>query len=235
MILFNLEPSITKRILNLFRPFVKQIVFILVCMVISLGISMVLPLISKQIMDEGLLKKNFNLILKFSLFSFFIILLQRSVSVLETRFRAHINALMSYNLSKAAFKHLLKQKIQFFNNANTTEIINNIGIDVSNICRVSDRSTFFVLTETFRVVGGVIGLLLIDWKLTLLVICMIPLRYLLVQHMAKKRNELFEKFIEHNRQYSSWFGDTVGGIKEIKLWGMDRVKIGQFIRKQSLS
>lgn len=38
--------------------------------------------------------------------------------------------------------------------------------------------------------------------------------------------------MEYNREYGSWYGDTVNGVKEVKLWGLDRIKVGQFIRKQ---
>ncbi|WP_278287447.1 ABC transporter transmembrane domain-containing protein [Ruminiclostridium josui] len=43
---------------------------------------------------------------------------------------------------------------------------------------------------------------------------------------------MFKEYLEYNREYSSWYGDTITGIKEIKLLGIDRVKIGEFIKKQ---
>jgi len=201
-------------------------------MLFSLAISMVIPLISKKIMDDGLLKNNFDIILKFSLISIFLIILQRIINMLEAGFRTHINSHMSYNLSKDAFKHLLKQEIQFFNNSNTAEIINNINTDVSNISRISDRTTFYIFTEFFRVIGGLTGLFIINWRLTILVVCSIPFRYMFVRLLAKQRNKIFEQYIEDMGRYYSWYGDTIGGIREVKLWGLDRVKIGQFIKKQ---
>ncbi len=33
-------------------------------------------------------------------------------------------------------------------------------------------------------------------------------------------------------EYWSWYGDTLNGVKEIKLLGIGRVKIGEFIKKQ---
>jgi ATP-binding cassette subfamily B protein len=38
--------------------------------------------------------------------------------------------------------------------------------------------------------------------------------------------------MEYNRDFSSWYGDTISGMKEIKLWGIDRIKTGEFIKKQ---
>lgn len=50
------DKKVIKRILYLFRPYIKKVVLILACMLASEGISMVIPRISQQLMDKGLLE-----------------------------------------------------------------------------------------------------------------------------------------------------------------------------------
>lgn len=232
MIITKPDFLILKRILALFKPYTKKIIAILICIIFASGINMLLPLIGKQIMDDGLLAKNFGVVVWLSLISFSLILLEQTVGIFETKCRAYINSVMPYTLSKTAFKHLLKLRMQFFNNTNFAEIMNNISMDVNNVARISDRTSFYLITEVFKVVGGVIGLLLINWRLTILVVGIVPLRYWLVKYLAGKRRKTFEKYMEYNRDYSAWYGDTISGIKEIKLWGIERIKIGQFVKNQ---
>ncbi|MCS4481265.1 hypothetical protein JQ038_06960 [Clostridium botulinum] len=40
--------------------------------------------------------------------------------------------------------------------------------------------------------------------------------------------------MEYNRDYSAWYGDTISGIKEIKLWGLETIKTGQFIKNKEI-
>lgn len=61
---------------------------------------------------------------------------------------------------------------------------------------------------------------------------MTPIRYLIVKYLAKKRKNLFKEFMKSYQDYSGWYGDTLEGIKEVKLWGLETLKIGQFIKKQ---
>lgn len=223
---------IFKRIFKLLKPYFKKISVIFICIIASAGINMLFPLISKQIMDNGLLKSNLYIVVKFSLITFAMVLVDQAIGLFETKYFSYVNAMFQYSLQKMAFKHLLKLKLQYFNNINFSEIMGNVGMDVGNISRVCDKGTFIIISQIFRIAGGLIGLLLIDWKLTIVVISVVPIRFFTVKYLARKRKDMFKEYIEYNREYSSWYGDAITGIKEIKLLGIQRIKIGEFIKKQ---
>ncbi len=224
--------AILKRLFKLLKPYFKKISIIFVCIIASAGINMLFPLLSKQIMDNGLLTKNFGIVVKFSLLTLAIVLIEQAIGLVETKYFSYVNAMFQYSLQKMAFKHLQRLRLQYFNNTNFSEIMSNIGMDASNISRVCDKGTFIIISQIFRIIGGLIGLLIIDWKLTLVVLFVAPIRYFTVKILAKKRKAMINKFMEYNSNFASWYGDAISGIKEIKLWGIDRIKTGEFIRKQ---
>lgn len=226
------DKIIYKRLIGLLKPYIKKISVIFICILASSAISMTFPLFSKKVMDDGLLAKDFGLVVKFSILTLALVLFDQLIGLIETKYFSYVNSTMQYSLLKTAFKHLFKLRLQYFTNTNYSEIMGNIGMDVSNISRICDKGTFIIISQVFRIIGGLIGLLLIDWRLTVLVIVIIPLRYFIVKFLAKKRKEMFNEYMEYNRDFYSWYGDTINGIKEIKLWGIGRVKIGEFIKKQ---
>lgn len=226
------EREIIKRILSLFKPHRKKIIIVIACICITSVINMFLPLISQRIIDQGILRQEISLVIKLAGLSFLFVILNESLGMLETNYLAQINSLISFTLSKTAFKHLLKLRIEFFNNANATEILHNIELDVNTIGRISDRSTFFIIAQILRIIGGVIGLFLINWKMALGILCLIPLRYIVVKYLSKERERYVQNYIDSYQVYSEWYGDSINGIKEIKLYGLERIKIGQLIKKQ---
>lgn len=76
--------------------------------------------------------------------------------------------------------------------------------------------------------GGLIGLSLLDWKMTMLIIMLIPAKLLLVRYFSSKKNQSYEKLIEKNRKFSAWFGDCINGIREMKLWNLFCVRQTDF-------
>ncbi|QNU67332.1 ABC transporter ATP-binding protein [Ruminiclostridium herbifermentans] len=232
MLINNENRTIMKRLFKFLKPYFRKISVVFVCIIASAGINLLLPLLSKQIMDNGLLVKNFDIVVRFSLLTLTIVLIEQAIGLLETKYFSYVNAVFQYSLQKMAFKHLQRLKLQYFNNTNFSEIMSNVGIDVGNISRICDKGTFIVISQIFRIIGGLFGLLIIDWKLTLVVLFVIPIRCFTVKIMAKKRKAMINKFIEYNSDFASWYGDAISGIKEIKLWGIDRIKTGEFIKKQ---
>ncbi|NFG63090.1 ABC transporter ATP-binding protein [Clostridium sp. CMCC3677] len=226
------DKQIMNRIITLFKPYRWKIIIVITCIIISSGLSILTPLINQLLIDEGLLSKNLKLIITYSIYNLILITIIQGLGIIETKYRTYIENLLSYNLEKEAFKHILKMKMSFFWSKNYAEIISNLRTDISNISQIADQSTFYIITSVFRIIVGIIGLITIDWRLYVLVMVVTPIRYLVVKYLAKKRKDLFEKFIESYEDFSGWYGDTIGGIKEIKTWGLEILKTGEFIKKQ---
>lgn len=226
------DKKILMRIVHLYKPYIKNIVAIIFCMIVSAAISTILPLLSKNIVDKGLIENDFSLLIKLVLASIFLVLADQGIGFLEIRYRLYVSLMIPYELSKKAFKHTMKLDMKYFNSTNYGEIMNNLDMDVENISKIADSSIFFIITQVFKIIGGVIGLFLIDWKLTLVVLAIIPVKYKFVKILAKKRQEHFIKYMEVSQEYSSWYSDTLSGVKELKLMGLERMKTGEFIKQQ---
>lgn len=227
------DNKIIRRLMKLLKPFKKQIMVIIGFMIISSCIGTLLPLLSKQLMDKGLIAKNFEVIFIICILTLGLQLAEQVLDSFRDFYQNKISSLLSFTLTKTAFKHSLKLKSQYFNNTNITELMNNINFDVSNISIIADQSMFYILMQLFRIIGGLVGLILfVDVRLAILSLAEIPARYFIIKYLTKKRKKSFENYIEDIQEYAGWYGDTLGGIKEIKLWGIERIKIGQFIKKQ---
>jgi ATP-binding cassette subfamily B protein len=122
----------------------------------------------------------------------------------------------------------MRAKMSYLNRKNFTETINNINMDINNISMITDDSFVLRILRIFKIVGGFIGLLTINHKLTFLIIFFIPMRYFLTCFFSKTKKEYFKEYMEHARKYSSWYGDRMSGIKEIKTSGIEAVIKRQF-------
>lgn len=224
--------KILKRILQFFKPYVKNIIYAIICVTLSACINVILPIVSKQIIDKGLLDNNFSLIVNYSVFVLILVIVDQGIKILETANVAYVNSMIVYTLNKICFKHLLRLKLRYYNNVNTTQIVKNLDVDINNIAMVLDRSAFYVIDQIFKVIGGTVGLILLEWKLTFLIIFLFPLKYIFVKYLSNIKEEIMEQFITLTSKYYSWLGDTINGIKEVKLFHLYSKKTGELVRKQ---
>ena len=114
----------------------------------------------------------------------------------------------------------MKLDVSYFNKINYAEIMNNINADVNKMSSIADSSVFFVVTQVFSMIGGIVGLFLIDFRMTFLVLAFIPIKYIVMKYFAKRQKAVMDEFILKSQNYAGWFGDTVGGINEVKLFNI---------------
>lgn len=209
-----------KKLLGLLKVHKKTIIVIIGCLLISTGLNLCLPLISKQIMDAGFIGGNKNLLIKLVLLSMGIYGINSLIDIIKEKKRVDISAQIQYFLSEQSFSHLMRLKISYFNNTNYAEILNNVNMDINKMSTIADNSVFFVVTQAFSMIGGIIGLFIIDYRMTILVLVFIPAKCIVMKHFAKKQKFIMDEFIVRNQKYARWFGDTVGGVKEVKLFNI---------------
>lgn len=130
------------------------------------------------------------------------------------------------------FEKLLHLKKSYFEDKNSAEILSFLQMDVSQISSITDRYTVLSVSYVFRIVSGLIGLFLISWKLALIVLCMVPVKFLLVRGLSKRQEQAMDEMIESSRDFSRWFGDDLNGVDEIKLWDLFQSRDQVFREKQ---
>ena len=54
--------------------------------------------------------------------------------------------------------------------------------------------------------GGIIGLFIIDFRMTVLVLLFIPIKCVVMKYFAKKQKQIMDEFIKRNQEYAKWFG-----------------------------
>jgi len=184
-------------------------------------------------MDDGFIGGNKDILITLVLCSFVIFMIGSIIDLIKEKKRIDISARIQYFLSKQSFSHLMKMNAGYFSNKNYAEILNNISTDIGNMVSIADEGVFFVVTQAFSMAGGTIGLLLLDYRMTILVLLFIPIKFFVMKYFAQKRNKLVGEFIQDSQNYASWFGDTVGGVREVKLFGIFKNKLKEFSEKQN--
>lgn len=113
--------------------------------------------------------------------------------------RVDISAKIQYFLSEQSFSHLMKLRVNYFNNTNYAETLNNINMDINQMTSVADSSVFFVITQAFSMTGGIIGLFIIDFRMTILVLLFIPIKCVVMKYFAKKQKQIMDEFIKKTK------------------------------------
>lgn len=92
--------------------------------------------------------------------------------------------------------------------------------DVNNMSRVCSSDVIGIFIEFINVIGYFIGLLFLSWKLSLLVLCIVPLKILISSFCERLSKTWIEKLLQIQKDISRWQSDNYAGVEEIKNWDM---------------
>lgn len=214
------------------KPYKKEIGIILICMIIDTIFQMIVPMLSKNIIDIGILNSNFKIVLIYSFFLFFISIISNIIQYIQFLKYTMIKNKLNFRLFYEALKQVFKLDIMLYNKVNYNEIISKMEFDIDNISKIADKTFVESITYILKTLGGLVGLFFISWELTLLLLIIIPIKILLLNIFYKLRTNYFKIWRNKQLDFSFWYGDALNGLMEIKLWGIYKKKLSEFKNKQ---
>lgn len=224
--------AILKRALRYLLPYKKAFVEVGLTLVLSTVIGFLQPLVIQRITDSGMMEQDMGVIVTSALFLAVLVLGNQAIDLLQTRIFADVHNASYYSIFHQVFEKLLHLKKSYFEDKNSAEILSFLQMDVSQVSSITDRYTVLSVSYVFRILSGLIGLFLISWPLALVVLCMVPVKFLLVRGLSKRQEKAMDEMIESSRDFSRWFGDDLNGVDEIKLWDLFQSRDKVFREKQ---
>ena len=223
-----MKKASVSELLKLLLPYKFKILGIVTILILNAGFSLILPLLSKSIMDDGFIGGDQGVLILRVIQTLMLVILICGIDIVKDKIRIGIQNDLKLNLSRNSFRHLSRLNMSYFDEKNDAEILNNLRMDIENICMVADNSLFFVFAQIFSIIGGMVGLFILNAKLAGLVVLLIPIKYLIARYFAKQNKKIMQQYIMSEEVYSKWFGDVVSGMREIKLFNLYQHKYAEF-------
>lgn len=215
-------------LLRVFSIFIEEkgkAVTICLCLAAYFLISFTFPILNKYIIDDGVLAKDFGNVLLLSGMFISLSIILSAVSIVKEKVRITVSNRAYQKLLSDAFNSLLDVRISYFTEKNSAEIFNDLEVDSSNILVLFSDSIFFAISQVLIFLGGLVGLFVLDSRLALLIVLIIPLKFCTVKLLGKKKKKAISNFISSKNALAHWFGDSLQGMKEARALGFeDRFK-----------
>lgn len=226
------KKNILKFIFTYFKKYKKRLFLILLSVIFITIISVITPIMGKKLFDLGIIQMNMKNVLTYILVITILFLLEQVISFLQFTQYEYINKDIGYRLLEEAFGHSINLKVSYYKDNNFSKVINNTYSDINHISRVMNASIIQSIVSLFKIMGGIVGLALINWKLMLFIIVIIPLNLIISGVIAKHRRKTFKLLIKSNEKFAIWFNETLNGIEIVKMWNLRRRKLSEFSELQ---
>lgn len=229
----KVKPGTAKRTLSYAAPYTGLLSVFLVVVIIDAGIGIANPLIYREIINNGILKGNSQLIVQLAILVAVLGLLDGALGLAQTYLSSKIGAGIVLSLRAKLFEHIQQMPLAFFTRTQTGALVSRLNTDVGGA-----RTAFTDILS--NVVGNVITVVLIlaamfalSWRITLAGLVLIPLFVFPARFWGRKlqtiARESFDLTAAMNNLMVERF--NVAGALLAKLFGHSRDESKSFQSK----
>ncbi|MDP9106436.1 MAG: ABC transporter ATP-binding protein/permease [Candidatus Eremiobacteraeota bacterium] len=217
------RPQVTKRvdarrILAFFRPYLVQQALVLVCIFVGSLLGLMPPLFTKWLIDGAIPARDMHGVWLDAGGMVATAILSGLIGVYQGYLNSLVGEGIMRDIRTSLVAHLHKMPLSFFTGTKTGEIMNRVSSDVDNIDNVVTGTLVTIVTNVFMMVTTVVTVFILDWRLALVALAIVPLMILPLSPVGRKMFDIRKQTREKRDEIESITQETlsISGITLIK-------------------
>jgi ATP-binding cassette subfamily B protein len=204
------------------RPHRLAIAGLLGLSVCASALVLVQPWLTKLLIDDGLLARNYPMLVLIAGLMIVAGLLGTALSGINRYLHTRLSGRMLFALRDDLYRHLQTLSPSFYGQRRIGDLMSRLDGDVAEIQRFAVDSLFSAVSSVIGLVVAVAMLLTLSWKLSLLALVLIPLDVLWLRWMRRKVERDVRQLRERSADMSSFMVETLPVMKFIQSAGQQQ-------------
>ena len=197
------------------RPYWPKLVLVLVISLLSTGLGLTQPYITKLLIDHALIGRDMTALVQVAGLMFAATVLGFVLNVIASYRYVSVSAAMLFDMRVALFRHLQTLSPRFYARFRLGDLMSRLNTDVGEVQRVTADSLLSVLSNLVFFVGSVALMLMLSWKLFLVSVILVPACLFTFTYYQRKLTSLTGEMRERSADLGSLFVDTILGMRVV--------------------
>lgn len=210
-----------------------KLTVVILSVIISSLLGLVGPYMIGQLIDNKILKKNFDGIENDLVILFFIFIGLSLFSYIAAIIMVTIAQETVYKLRMLLFSRLQKLPIPFFDKRQHGELMSRMTNDIDTISQVLNSSFIQFTSSVITIVGTIIVMLLLSPLLTLLTMMIIPLMLVAMRWITNRTSILYKKRQRAIGEMNGYIEEIISGQEVVKLFSREARVTDGFTEKNA--
>ncbi len=223
-----IDYKVLKRLFIYCKPYIKQF-YLLVFFTISLSIlSPIRPYLVQLTIDNHVAFNDYNGMLNMIMILLVLLIFQGIIQYYHTYLSGWIGQNIVRDLRIKLYSHIQKLRLKFFDNTPIGKIITRNISDIETISEVFGQGLASIIGDLLQLIGILIIMFLINWKLTLVTLSTFPLLLLVTYIFKEKVKVSFNNVREAVANLNSFVQERIVGMNVIQIFARESKEYESF-------
>lgn len=198
------------------RPYRARLTFILLLSLVSTSLGLVQPYITKFLIDDGLIARQFGVVLWLCGLILGVAVLSALLGALNRWHYVDVSARILFALREAVFGHLQRLSPAYYARTRGGDLMARLDGDVAEVQRFAVDSLLAFINGVIALVGALILMLTLSWPLSLLALVLLPANVVFLRTMRPRVERRTRRVRERASDISAFFFDRLSVMKFIQ-------------------
>ena len=226
-------PGSTRANLDNLRPFAARHwrkavlgVFLILCTTL-LGLPA--PLITRYLIDQVILAQRSDLILSVVMLLAAVTGSSLLAGALQNYYFAHFEQSVLLDIQQALLDRTLRLPKAFFDDKETGYLMSRLMSDVGGLRWFFSSTIVYLASNILQLIGGVVLLFYLEWRLALMVLVILPGLVLVVRYFSGKMRVLSHQSMERHAVLSQTMQETLSATALVKAFASEKRTVGKIM------
>jgi ATP-binding cassette, subfamily B, bacterial len=202
-----------RRALRFITPYWPRLALVLVTGVAATSFGLSQPYISKLLIDDALLKRDFRTLVIVSGLMILATVGSFALNILSSYQYVRVSALVLFDMRLALYRHLQRLSPRFWARTRLGDVVSRINNDIGEIQRVSADSLLAIVSNIVFLAGSSMIMAALNSRVFLLSAAVIPLSVWALRHYQRRLAARVRAVRERSSDIGSFLLETLLGIR----------------------
>ena len=223
LVMKGYDPHITRRLIAYVRPYIWPFLSAMLLIVVAAGASVAGPYLVKVALDEGINRGSLETLRRTTLFYLLLALIQWAGTYIRVNIMARVGQSIILDLRTDLFAHLQKLSLSFYSRYSVGRVITRVINDVGVLREFLTWAILAVARDVVMIVGIVIAMLLMDWRLSLLTFTVLPVMIAVTAAFRKRARENYRLVRSAISWVNSVLAENINGVRVVQAFSRQSV------------
>ncbi len=227
------------RLFSYMKPYAKQMLpLVILMMILGTVTKLTVPYLTSMAIDKAISPKaggSTSLTMLYTITAIVLVLyiIQWLASTYRIKYTNIIGQRVIYDLRSDLFKHIQKLSFNFFDKRPAGSVLVRVTNDVNSLQELFTNGVVNLMIDCVQLVGIVIILLMINWKLGLAVILTVPVMFIISTKLRVRIRRAWQDVRMKNSRINSHLNEAIQGIRVTQAYTQEQENI-QFFDKMNM-
>lgn len=218
------------RLLAYVRPYLPQMGAAMLALLVTTAIGLAFPYVIQMLIDGVLRQGDLSLLNRIAGGLLILFVIRFVFGYLEQYLLSFVGERVVLDLRTRLYEHLHRLSLSFFNERRTGEIVSRLASDVTMVRAVLTNNIAAVIGQTLTLVGALVIVIMLNWRMTLFILILAPLVALSAAFFGQRLRRISTEVQDKLASASTIVEEVIQAIRVVKSFVRERFEVERYRR-----